>query len=226
MAKARAEIEGDDTASVRLREDISIFIKQEANHYTAHADFNEALKRHGYTMLDSFEREALAHYSKLLQTKSLAFLCAYCEGFETLGPPSAVAWLDNLEPILEGGDLAAIGLWKWHLMEEYEHRNICFDVFNRIHGGYFLRVYGLLYQAFFLFRYTARVRSYLLSEDRRSMSEEEVVASKMNERAIMKRMRHRIFRQFLRAMSPTYSPYASPQPKNYDAYMATLESTL
>lgn len=226
MIKARAEIKGDDPESVALREQISIFIKQEANHYTAHTAFNEAIQRAGYPRLKEFEEEAIAHYRRLLETKSLAFLCAYCEGFETFGPLGAIAWLDQLDEMLEGGDPAAVGLWKWHLMEEYEHRTVCHDVFMRIHGGYFLRLYGFFYQAFFLFRFSARVRAYLLEEDRKSMTEAERQISRRNEKDAARVSRKRGFRQLLRAFLPTYTPYESPEPKNYRQHMAVVEAHL
>lgn len=226
MAKARAEIVGDDPQSKALRADITTFIKQESCHYTSHGEFNEVLLRSGYDRLHEFQAESKAFYDNLLETKSLAFLCAYCEGFETIGPPSALAWLDEMEDMLVGADPNAVALWKWHLLEEYEHRTVAYDVFKRIHGGYFLRIYGFFYQLAHLVRQSGRVQAYLLEVDRKTMAPEQIKQSKRNAKMVKMVSLKRIFLRVIKAMSPLYTPRRSPEPRNFRGYMQTVESKL
>jgi uncharacterized protein len=226
MEKARAEIVGDDAASVELRTQIDTFIKQEANHYTMHAAFNKILPRNGYTKVPEFETKMAAEFAEFLRTRSAGFLYAYCEGFETLGPPSALVWLDEIEDMLVGADPNAVGLWKWHLMEEYEHRTVCHDVFQRLHGGYFLRIYGLLFQLHHLTSYSTRVRRYLLAMDRNTMNAVEIKASRRREKSAARRIRRLMLPRLLRALSPFYTPRNAREPKMFKAYMATVESRL
>lgn len=226
MEKARDDIHGDDSASVALREDIAVFIKQEAQHYTNHAAFNRILPRSGYARVPEFEQKIAAEFAQMLRTKSRAFLYAYCEGFETLGPPSALVWLDEIEDMLEGADPNAVALWKWHLMEEYEHRTVCHDVFHRFHGGYFLRVYGLWYQLRHLTGYSKRVRQYLLAEDRKSMTPAQRKESIKREKRAASRIRRLTLPRLLRALSPFYSPRKCQQPKMFESYKAAVESNL
>src|SRR5437870_5232160 len=79
MARALAELKSEDEATARLRGEVRLFVRQEANHYTTHAAFNEVLPRNGYDVAE-FERLFEAEFERLFTTKSLPFLCAYCEG--------------------------------------------------------------------------------------------------------------------------------------------------
>ena len=63
-----------------MKDDAKMFIRQEANHYSLHGAFNTILPTCGYDVSE-FERRFETEFQKLLSTKSLAFLCAYCDGF-------------------------------------------------------------------------------------------------------------------------------------------------
>jgi len=214
MTKARKEITGDDPASVQLRADITTFIRQEACHYATHDEMNEVLVRDGYDGVVELEREIEAHYERLLKTKSLAFLAAYCEGFETIGPASAMAWCgDSLDSFLEGADPNIVMMYRWHLMEEYEHRHVCYDVFKRLHGGYFLRIYGFFYQLYCFTKYARKVKRYLLAVDRAKMTKAEIKESKAREKAVGKALGKTIGQNLLKVLSPSYRPHVLPVPK-------------
>jgi len=225
MAKAAGELKGAPGDSTSLRADIRTFIRQEANHYTLHASFNSILSRDGYE-IEHFERHFEREFERLFTTKSLAFLCAYCEGFETMGPPFAQIWLDEeIEDLLAGARPEVVRLWKWHLLEEYEHRTVCHDVFRAIHGGYFLRIYGFLYQLVHLTGFSRRVRKYLLARDREQMSAVERQASSRRERTVGRRIARLSVPRLLAAFSPFYTPRRAKEPRMFRAYRAELEDT-
>jgi len=226
MVMARAKIKGDDAASEQLRKDITIFIQQEANHYTLHGAFNSALAKAGYDRLPEFEKGLGAEFADWLKTKSLKFLTAYCEGFETLGPPYARVWLDEIEDLLVGADKNVVGLWKWHLLEEYEHRTVCHDVYHRLYGGYFYRIYGLIFQMRHLGGYSKMVKKYLLARDRANMTPDEVAASIKREKQVGRRLARLALPRLLRAFSPFYTPRSCPEPKMFRDYMAKVEAGL
>jgi len=214
MTKARKEIKGDDAASAQLRADITTFIRQEASHYAAHDEMNAVLVRDGYKGVPALAHEIEEHYAWLLKNKSLAFLAAYCEGFETIGPATAMAWCgDALDNYLEGADPNIVMLYRWHLMEEYEHRHVCYDVFKHLHGGYFLRIYGFFYQLYYFTKFATKVRAYLLATDRADMTEVEVKASIAREKAVSRAVRKTIGRNLLKVLSPSYRPHVLPVPK-------------
>ena len=45
--------------------------------------------------------------------------------------------------LLRGVDGAIGDLWRWHCMEELEHKSVAFDVFEAVDGRYWVRVAGL-----------------------------------------------------------------------------------
>jgi predicted metal-dependent hydrolase len=216
MAKARKEIVGDDPASVALRADITTFIRQESCHYAVHDQMNAILVRDGYDRIPEFEQEIEAHYNRLFETKSLAFLVAYCEGFETLGPASAIAWCgDSLNNYLVGADPNIEMMYRWHLMEEFEHRHVCFDTFKRLHGGYFMRIYGFLYQLICFRKYASSVRNYLLEKDRAGMTAQQVKESKQREKAVSRALMKDVIWNLVKVFSPTYRPHNLPIPTRW-----------
>ncbi|AKM09906.1 metal-dependent hydrolase [Croceicoccus naphthovorans] len=225
MAKARKEIHGDDPASVALRADIKTFIKQESCHTAAHEAANAVLVRDGYDRIPELEREIEAHYQRLFETKSLAFLTAYCEGFETLGPASAMSWCgDSLDPYLEGSDPNMEMMFRWHLLEEFEHRHVCYDVFKRIHGGYWMRIYAFFYQLYFFGKYAGKVKKYLLETDRAGMTEAECKASKKREKGVSRMLAKSILGNLLKVLSPSYRPHDLPVPTRWKKVESTIDA--
>lgn len=226
MAKASGELAADDPETPRLKSEIRTFIRQEANHYSLHAAFNEILPKNSYDVA-AFELHFAAEFERLFTTKSLAFLCAYCEGFETMGPPFALIWLDEeIKDLIEGAQPEVIRLWKWHLMEEYEHRTVCHDVFHALHGGYFLRVYGFFYQLRQLSGFSRMVLRSLLARDREHMTTAELKASRKRERAVSRKITRLSMLRLLRALSPFYTPRNAKEPRMLRAYLAEVEANL
>jgi uncharacterized protein len=222
MAKAAATIKGDDPNTQKLREEIRIFIRQEANHYSLHDAYNAIVPRAGYDVA-AVDAHIAEEYERLWRTKSLPFCLAYCEGFETMGPPFAEILLGGIEDLLEGADAQVVGLWKWHLMEEFEHRTVCFDAFQAVHGGYFLRIYGFFYQARHLAGMTRMVRKVLLAQDRAGMTPAERNESERRLRLVGKRLRGTLLRAVLRTLSPWYSPQKLAEPRLFRSFMADIE---
>lgn len=225
MARARAEIKGDDAESVRIRADISTFIKQESCHYTVHGAFNEMMLRNGYDQLPEIEKDIAAHYDRLLATKSLPFLIAYCEGFESLTPPVAAGWFNgSMDPIMKNADPNPANMWRWHIMEEFEHRTVCHDAFERIHGGYWLRFYGFFYQFMSMERMVARVYRHLLSVDRQTMTPEEVKRSKLGARRSVIGFFKPMIGNMAKILHPKYTPRTIPEPKGWAATRDDIET--
>ena len=111
LTKVLAQYKDSGRISDELRAEVRTFIRQESNHYLLHDQYNTIIK-HGKYDVRRFEALFEAEFQKLLDTKSLAFLTAYCEGFETLGPPAALSWLGEIEDLLEGARPEVANLWK------------------------------------------------------------------------------------------------------------------
>jgi uncharacterized protein len=223
MAKAAGELKSESAETSRLREDIRLFIRQEAQHYTAHGAFNAIFSREGYEIAE-FERHVQAEFDRLVATKSFKFLCAYCEGAEAMGPPSALIWMDEIADLLEGARPEVVELWKWHLLEEFEHRNVCHDVYKALFGGYFMRVYGLLYQLFHLGGLGRKLRRSLLERDRAQMTPAERKASRKRERAVELRLARMLLPRVFKILLPGYSPRKAREPRLLASFVASLDS--
>jgi predicted metal-dependent hydrolase len=223
MARARQSITGDDPESVRLRADIQTFIRQESCHTALHMAFNDALIADGYPELPELQKEIAAHYERLLKTKSLKFLVAYCEGFETLGPPIAKATSGLMAPFFETAHPAASMTFRWHAMEEFEHRTVVFDTFKKMKGSYFLRIYGYFYQMYHFTRLGKMVTNYMLSVDRSKMSAEEVAASTQRSKEAAQLLKGPALRGMIKTLMPWYSPHHLEFPKGYEAVVAEVE---
>lgn len=222
MAKAATQLTGEDESTQTLRADIRAFIRQEANHYTLHESYNAVLERDGYD-LSALNAMIASEYERIWTTRSFAFCLAYCDGFETIGPPAAHKMLDGLEDMFAGADPEIVALWKWHLMEEFEHRTVCFDVLHHFHGGYFRRIGGLFFQARHLGGMVRQVREFLIAHDRAGMSAAELEVSKQREKLAAKAMYAGGGKALLRALLPWYSPRSLAEPRNYRDFMQRIE---
>jgi predicted metal-dependent hydrolase len=227
MYLAKAELPASYSS---LHADIATFIKQESEHYKQHMAFNKALYSAGYERLADFDRELSADYERFLAQRSLKFNCAYCEGFESLGPPNALAYFEFYADLLEGADRNAVDLWKWHMAEEFEHRHVAYQVFHALYGrksfidAYFYRLYGFFCTMRHLGGWTARVNAYLIGKDRETMSAEELKLSRKRERVVKRRLLLKFLPQLLRVLSPFYDPSKLRPPKGMSEFMGRVEA--
>lgn len=117
-----------------LREAVRGFIGQEAVHRRVHAAYNETFcRRRGYD-LDELEgpfleavrwsEENLSPLARLAATVALEHLTAIL----------AAALLDSRSGSLAGADPRVAELWRWHAVEETEHKSVAFDVYA-VSGG-------------------------------------------------------------------------------------------
>lgn len=125
----------DDT----LREDVDRFCRQEAQHYQRHIDFNKVVIAHGYPGLEERIDILRRDFDRFLADGTDQFCVGYAEGFESYTTQSALQMFelgiyDHRRTTRAFGDL-----FKWHMLEEIEHRNVAFDLYQHLYGGYFFR---------------------------------------------------------------------------------------
>jgi len=219
-----------EPAHAALKADIDLFVQQESQHYKQHQQFNKALYAAGYDRLPEFEQELAADYKRFLAERSLRFNCAYCEGFETMGPPNARAYFERYADLLEGADQHAVDLWKWHMLEEYEHRDVVYRVYHALFGSkgwfnhYIYRVYGFLCTLKHLGGWGNRVTAYLIAKDREQMDYAQLHTSRERERAYKKAIRRRYVPQLLRVLHPSYDPrHMWPEPEGMSEFGRRIE---
>lgn len=121
----------DKVKDEKLQAQIAAFIGQEAMHFKAHAEFNDAWRREDYN-LDRFQAWLARKniYVKTLHPKiQLAITCAFEHFTALLG-----GYILRHPEVLSTLDDDAVKLWVWHAIEEIEHRAVAFDVYQAVYG--------------------------------------------------------------------------------------------
>lgn len=194
----------------KLRQDIEIFNKQEVQHCKQHVAFNKLLYKCGYEGMQKLEEPYKAAYDDFLANKSLRFNLAYCEGFEAMGSSSGQVFFEELNEYLEGADPSSVELWQWHLAEEFEHREVCYQAYKALYGrglfAYLYRVWAFMYAAKHIGGHTARVSAYLIGVDREKMTPQEREQSIEREKVLKAKIRSASKKRLLKVFSPFYDP--------------------
>lgn len=123
-------------------EDVRGFVAQEATHRFLHGQFNAELERQG--LVNVWQRLAawrIERGRRLHPVNHVATTAAFEHYTAVLatGLLRHPSWLEGAEP-----DLAL--LWRWHAVEESEHKSVAFDVYRAMGGserrrrGWFLYV--------------------------------------------------------------------------------------
>jgi predicted metal-dependent hydrolase len=193
-------------ASPDLRADLEKFSAQEGQHYRQHIRFNDVIRAWGFPKLRELEEKLDADYRRFTETKSLRWNLAYAEGFEALTTAAArftfqVGANDQMHP-------AARDLFTWHLVEEFEHRTVAFDVYDHVCGSYAYRMIFGSYAQWHMGRWIVSVMKYMLEADPRVESEfGGVQGRKQRTRAQLGAMRKHLLPKVLWTCMPWYTPH-------------------
>lgn len=126
----------------QLLQQIKGFIKQEAIHGHEHAQYNDFLKKWNYPIdkIMDFEKKEKIWMKKWLPRKHrLAITCAL-EHFTAI---MAHQILTNPEST-EGMHPQFKEMWRWHAVEETEHKAVAYDVYQQAGGNYWLRIITMI----------------------------------------------------------------------------------
>ncbi|GAA4043289.1 metal-dependent hydrolase [Parerythrobacter jejuensis] len=130
----------------QLEADVQAFCGQEGAHYNNHRRYNEILKR-SYPELAEVEEEMAADYAKF-QKRSLRWRLAYSAGFETM-TMGVTEWLiGHRTSLFHRGDASVASLVLWHMVEETEHKNVAYDLYQHLYGDYWPKTWGLIVGSF------------------------------------------------------------------------------
>lgn len=141
------------------------FIAQEAAHSAQHRLYNNRLREMGYPVdqMERFVGRQLNLALKFLPLKWNAAMAACYEHYTALigdATLSNAVWL-------EGANNDFGELWRWHAVEEIEHKAVTFDLHRATGGGYFLRGFIMLLLTFNFLLCCAVVQVTLLKHDKK-----------------------------------------------------------
>lgn len=126
----------DDT----LRERVDRFCRQEAQHYQRHIDFNKVVLAHGYPGLEQRIDTLRRDLEKFLGDADDRYCIGYVEGFESYTTQFALKMIGSGLYDHRRTHPAFGSLFKWHMLEEIEHRTVAFDLYRHLYGsGYWHR---------------------------------------------------------------------------------------
>jgi uncharacterized protein len=122
-----------DGAPPKLEAEIRAFVKQEINHTREHVAFNKAATEAGYDMarIDDRVEELMALIKQRPPIVNLAATIAL-EHFTAIMAHEFLAnprHFQNAEP-------ESAAMWRWHAMEEIEHKGVAFDTYLHATQGW------------------------------------------------------------------------------------------
>ena len=153
-------------ADTQLATDIRAFIGQEAMHSREHRDYNQRLETQGIGATD-LEAETVRNLNLARDKASPAQQLAMTLCLEHFTAIMAHAVLSD-DAVLAGAHPTMRQMWRWHALEETEHKAVAFDLYRHLFGSglraYLLRCWMMLSVSFY---FTAHVWAYLIRIVRR-----------------------------------------------------------
>ena len=122
-----------------LKEEVDRFCRQESQHYQQHADFNKMILARNYPGMEARLDRVRDDFDGYLRDRSDRFRIGFVEGFESYTSQIASALLPTGLYEHKRSEPHFAGLFKWHMLEEVEHRNVAYDIYQHVYGNYPVR---------------------------------------------------------------------------------------
>jgi len=153
----------DQIKDPRLQEQVKGFIKQEAMHGHEHGKFNEFLDTLGYpaSRYEAFQAKERKWMRKHVPAKHMLAATCALEHFTAI----MAHWVLTDPMATEGMDQRFKELWKWHAIEETEHKAVAFDVYQETVGSYWIRIISMINVTIMFCLRTAMLQSVFLWKD-------------------------------------------------------------
>ena len=126
-----------------LKQRVSALIGQEALHSKFHNEYNDIMTEHNFPVkLYRFLAEKVFEYTflKFPQPLKLSMMA----GIEHFTAVVAEYMMKHEDHFYYSDDAKARALWMWHMLEESEHKDIAYDVYQVLSVDYGLRVFGFM----------------------------------------------------------------------------------
>jgi len=130
----------DRISDAPLREAVDRFCRQEAQHYQQHERFNAAVLAQDYPGLQARVDRLADDFRRFLDERDDRFRIGFVEGFEAYTNQGALEILKSRVCDHPRTDPRFGHLFRWHMLEEIEHRNVAFDLYEHLFGNYLYRV--------------------------------------------------------------------------------------
>jgi len=155
----------DRVDDLELQRAIRGFAGQEGQHSHQHDRHLALLDAHGYAAIARMNR-AGDTVMRLLNRRVPRFALAATAALEHLTALLARRILEHDSRFTAPMDPRMAALWRWHALEEAEHKTVAFDVLQRVAPSYLLRALALLFTSVGLFSEMLVRTAYMLAKDR------------------------------------------------------------
>ena len=160
MSKACEQIDSEE-----LKKEVRLYMAQEGQHFQQHRRFNDILISQGYPRLLEVEAQMKEEFADFENNRSLKFNLAYACGFESMALGIGHWLVNDREYLFGGSDTRVASLILWHFVEEVEHKNVAFDAYQAVYGGYFYRLYGTFFATAHVVKFSRRAYQLMLKQD-------------------------------------------------------------
>lgn len=156
---------GAENISPELNEQIRLFIRQEAMHGREHDAWTHALVALGYVGMQGFD-EKLKRENKWARKKLSPLLrLSMTAASEHFTASLAHLFVYKRPDFIEQAASPFRELLVYHALEEVEHKAVCYDLYQKAGGGYFMRTFAMVFITFDLLIRLGNRQKYLLKKD-------------------------------------------------------------
>lgn len=140
----------DQITDPELQQQIRGFIGQEAHHSREHVDYNNRLRQLGYDIgaLERPVKRRIRYVNKHFSPARRLAATVAMEHFTAIMADAVLrdpSWLADASPEMRR-------LWRWHALEETEHKAVAFDVYMQVCGDRQLLRKAMRLSTFFFLR--------------------------------------------------------------------------
>ena len=129
-----------------LKRRVTVLIGQEAIHSRVHNEWNDVLAQHRFPVpLFRFLAGKVFDHTFLRFPQPLKL--SMMAGIEHFTAVLAEFMMKHEANFFHSDDERQRALWMWHMLEESEHKDIAYDVYQSLNGSYPLRVIGFVIAA-------------------------------------------------------------------------------
>lgn len=153
----------DQISDPELSEQIRGFIGQEGHHSREHLVYSDRLRDLGYdiTRMENRAKKRIHYTQKKFSAKRQLAATAAMEHITAI---MADGLLRN-EKQMEGAHPMMRQLWRWHALEETEHKAVAFDVYNQVGGDRKILHRAMRIGTFFFIKDTFLGLAHMLKQD-------------------------------------------------------------
>ncbi len=148
-----------------FQDDLNHFIEQEGRHSMVHDKWTKALTAGGYTQMDAytmlmhrFRTWARTHLDKMTRLSITIGAEQYTASMTKLFARDQPDLVFATAPVFQR-------IFLYHTMEELEHKSVCYDLYQKYHGGYLRRMLGMGFITYYIWMNVLRRHRYLLRHD-------------------------------------------------------------